>query len=65
MNEMKNLKDINNVKIDTSLPKEQRLEEYVAQLGDIEDFMCGQIRVKVSFAKNGLSLEDCIAGIIL
>ena len=65
MNEIKNLKDINDVKIDTSLPKEQRLEEYVSQLGNIEDFMCGKYRVKVSFAKNWLSLEDCIAGIIL
>ncbi len=65
MKETKNLVDINDVKIDTSLPKEKRIEEYVTQIRDPNNFMCGKYQVKVSFAKNGLSLEECLAGILL
>lgn len=60
-----NLVDINDVNVDRSLPKDKRIEEYVKQIKDPYRFRCGKFVVSVSFSDSGLSLEDCIAGIIL
>lgn len=61
----KNLVDIKNVCVDKTLPKEERIKEYVRQIKDPYNFKCGKFTVSVSFCENGLSLEDCIAGIII
>lgn len=60
-----NLVDINDVNVDRSLPKDKRIEEYIKQIKDPYRFRCGKFVVSVSFSDSGLSLEDCIAGIIL
>ena len=59
------LVDIKDVCVDKTLPKEKRIEEYVKQIKDPYRFRCGKFTVSVSFSDNGLSLEDCVAGIIL
>lgn len=62
---MADLVDINDVRVDPTLPKEERITEYVRQIKDPYHFKCGKFVVSVSFSDNGLTLEDCIAGIIL
>ena len=59
------LVDIRDVTVNKELPKEERIAEYVKQIKDPYNFKCGKFTVSVSFANNGLTLEDCIAGIIL
>jgi len=66
MNDNNNdLVNITDVRVDKSLPKEKRIEEYIKQIKDPYRFKCGKFVVSVSFSESGLSLEDCIAGIIL
>ena len=59
------LVDINDVCVDPTLPKAERITEYVRQIKNPYRFKCGKFVVSVSFSDNGLTLEDCIAGIIL
>lgn len=53
------LKDINDVVVDTSLPKEERLRSFIEQIGNPYCYKCGDLVVKVSFAENtSATLED-------
>ncbi len=59
------LVDIKDVCVDKTLPKSERIKEYVRQIKDPSHFKCGEFTVSLSFTENGLSLEDVIAGILL
>ena len=53
------LKDINDVVVDTALPKEERLRSFIEQIGNQYCYKCGHLVVKVSFAENtSATLED-------
>lgn len=56
--------DIRDVHVSRDLPREKRIEEYVRQIRNPYLFKCGEITVHVSFAPNGPTLEECIAGIM-
>lgn len=52
------LVDINEIQIDGKLPREQRLAEFVRQIGNPYCYRCGKVVVKVSFANTDATLED-------
>lgn len=52
------LVDINEVQIDGKLPREQRLAEFIRQIGNPYCYRCGKVVVKVSFANTDATLED-------
>ena len=52
------LVDIQNVKIDRSLPMEERIRSYVEQVKDPYHFRVGKVKVKVSYAKTDKTLTD-------
>lgn len=53
------LKDINDVVVNTALPKEDRLRSFIEQIGNPYCYKCGDLVVKVSFAENtSATLED-------
>lgn len=52
------LADIRDVKIDTSLPREERIKQYLSQIKNPYCYRCGDIIVRVSFADTGATLED-------
>ncbi len=52
------LRDLRDVKIDTALPKEQRIQEYIRQIGNPYCYRHGKYVVKVSFADTDVTLED-------
>lgn len=54
------LVDINDVNIDKKLPREQRLEDYVRQIGNPYCYKCGEAIVKISFSETTSTLEDHI-----
>ena len=58
------LVDIRSVSVDKSLPKEKRLAEFVRQIRNPYRFGCGDFTVNISFANNGVSLEERLQGII-
>ena len=59
-NETTELVDINDVSVDKSLPKQERIAEYVRQIKDPYHFRCGKFTVTAIFAENGVTLEDCL-----
>ena len=58
------LVDINDVAIDKKLPREQRLEDYVRQIGNPYCYKHGKYVVKVGFSDTEVSLEERLAGYI-
>ena len=52
------LVDIRDVKVDRSLPVEDRIRSYVEQVKDPYCFRVGDVKVRVSFASNGRTLND-------
>lgn len=58
------LVDIRDVKVDKDLPREKRISEFVRQIKNPYRFKCGRFTVQASFAADGVSLEECIKGIL-
>ena len=59
--DINDLKDIRDVKIDTSLPKEERMKSFIRQIGNPYCYRHGDYVVKVSYCNDsGLTLEDCL-----
>jgi hypothetical protein len=54
------LVDIRDVSVDKSLPKQERIAEYVRQIKNPYCFKCGKFTVTARFTENGLTLEDCL-----
>ena len=54
------LVDIRAVKIDESLPKEQRFADFLRQIKNPYCFRCGKTVVKLNFADTDTTLEDCL-----
>ena len=59
------LVDLQEISIDHSLPIEQRVKDFVAKIKNPYCFKCGKYVVISKFSENGLSLEDCLKGILL
>ena len=62
--ESSDLVDIRTVTVDKSLPKEERIADFVRQIRNPYHFRCGDFVVNASFARNGATLEDCLRGIL-
>lgn len=52
------LKDIREVKVDTTLPKKERLLDYIHQIGNPYCYRYDKYTVKVSFSDTEATLED-------
>ena len=52
------LVDIREVKIDQSLPREQRMADFIRQVKNPYCFKVGKITVSVGFATNGVTFEQ-------
>lgn len=59
------LADIQTVTVDPSLSKEDRIADFLRQIGDPYCFRCGKFTVRAQFAPNGVSLEDCLKQILV
>jgi hypothetical protein len=54
------LVDIRDVKIDTSLPLEERMKSYIRQIKNPHHYKYGDITVRISFTNTDATLEDRI-----
>lgn len=52
------LKDIKDVNVDTSLPKKERILDFISQIGNPYCYRHGAYVVKISFADTDATLED-------
>lgn len=59
------LADIRTVAVDQSLPKEERIAEFLRQIKNPYCFKCGKFTVQAQFSPNGVSLEDCLKRILV
>ena len=59
------LADIRDVSVDQTLPKEERVAEFLRQIKNPYCFRCGKFTVRAQFADNGVSLEDCLKQILI
>lgn len=55
---MEKIVEIEKVEIDTSLPKKEKIEEFVKEIRNPYRFKVGDIIVNVAFDENGLTLQD-------
>lgn len=54
------LRDIENVTVNAELPREERIRDYIEQIGNPYCYRHGKYVVKVSFGGSGRTLEDCL-----
>lgn len=55
---MEKIVEIEKVEIDSSLPKAEKIEEFVKEIRNPYRFKVGDIIVNVAFDENGLTLQD-------
>lgn len=58
--DLSSLKDIKDVVIDPKLSKEERIAQFVEQIGNPYCFRCNGCIVHVSFSDTDRTLEDCL-----
>ena len=52
------LVDLRDVSVNTDLPREQRMQDYLNQIKNPYCFKCGKTAIKISFADTTATLED-------
>ncbi|HWR28686.1 MAG TPA: hypothetical protein VN631_02535 [Negativicutes bacterium] len=52
------LVDINDISVNTKLPKEERILDFIRQIGNPYCYRCGKVVVKISFCDTDATLED-------
>lgn len=58
------LVDIREVTVDKDLPKEERIAAFLHQIKNPYRFRCGDFVVNAAFSSNGVTLEECLQGIL-
>lgn len=62
---IEDLTDVRKIKIDKKLPQEKRQAQYLKQVGNPYLLRRGSMMIKVSFANNGLSMEQAFENLLL
>lgn len=63
--EISNLTDISKLRIDKEQPAEKRRQQYIDKAGNPYLVRVGNVKVKVRFANNGISMEDAFENLLL
>ena len=63
--DIEDLTDVRKIKIDKNLPQEKRQDQYLKQVGNPYLLRRGSMMIKVSFANNGLSMEQAFENLLL
>lgn len=63
--EISSLADISKVRIDRGQTVEKRRQQYLEKIGNPYLVRVGNIKVKVRFAGNGVSMEDAFENLLL
>ena len=63
--DIEQLTDIRNIKIDKNLSQEKRQAQFLKQVGNPYLLRRGSMMMKVSFANNGLSMEQAFENLLL
>ena len=63
--ELGSLMDISKIRIDREQSLEKRRQQYLGKIGNPYLVRVGNIKVKVRFADNGVSMEDAFENLLL
>ena len=63
--ELGSLTDISKIRIDREQSLEKRRQQYLGKVGNPYLVRVGNIKVKVRFADNGVSMEDAFENLLL
>lgn len=63
--DIEQLTDIRNIRINKKLSREKRQAQFLKQVGNPYLFRRGSMMIKVSFANNGLSMEQAFENLLL
>jgi len=63
--ELEELTDISTLRIDMSLPLEERMEKYLKDIHNPYYFRNKRMRIKVGFANNGVTFEEAFENMLL
>ena len=63
--DIEDLTDVRKIKIYKNLPQEKRQAQYLKQVGNPYLLRRGSMMIKVSFANNGLSMEQAFENLLL
>ena len=63
--DIKQMKDIRDIRIDRNLPREKREKQYLKQVGNPYLVRVGNVKVKIRFANNGTTFEDAFEEMLL
>ena len=63
--DIEQLTDTRNIKIDKNLSQEKRQAQFLKQVGNPYLLRRGSMIIKVSFANNGLSMEQAFENLLL
>ena len=63
--ELGSLMDISKIRIDREQPVEKRRQQYLGKVGNPYLVRVGNIKVKVRFADNDVSMEDAFKNLLL
>lgn len=63
--DIEQLTDIRNIKIDKNLSQEKRQAQFLKQVGNPYLLRRDSMMIKVSFANNGLSMEQAFENLLL
>lgn len=63
--EISSLTDISKVRVDREQPLERRRQQYLDKVGNPYLVRVGNMKVKVRFADNGVSMEDAFKNLLL
>lgn len=63
-NNLNNLVDIRDVKIDRTLPTEERVKSYIEQVKNPYCFRVGDVKVHVSYSAEVRTMNDCFSAMI-
>ena len=59
------LVDINNVEINLSLPREERVVDFIRQIKNPYHYKCGDATIRISFIDTEATLEDRLENYLL
>ena len=62
--DLNDLVDIRDVKVDRSLPTEERIKSYVQQVKHPYDFRVGTVKVHISYAGESKTINDSFTDMI-
>jgi hypothetical protein len=57
--------DLNDVHVDTNLPKIERIKDFIRQIKNPYCYKVGKTAVKVNYANDGVSLEERLENLLV